>query len=102
MLSLCALLAAGVAGALIAPATLWALFSGVIVGPEMHPRGYNWKLAMLFACPPMLIVTTVSGLRSFFRNVSAWYLAFTFLPVSLSATILAVDLGYVRFENLAL
>lgn len=98
MLSFCALLAAAVAAGLTIPATMWALFSGAIVGEEMRSPGYNWTLAMLFACPLMLIVTAVVGFKSFFGNVSGWTLAFTLLPMSFVATVFAVDFGYVRFD----
>jgi hypothetical protein len=100
-LSLCALLTAAIAAILIIPATLWALFSAAIVDPEMRPPGYGWTLAMLFACPVMLIMATAVGLGSFFRNVSGCSFAFTFLPTFLVVAILAVDLGYVRFDDWA-
>lgn len=101
-LSLCTLLTAAMAAILIIPTTLWALFSGALVGPETRPAGYGWILAMVFACPVMLIVTMVAGLGSFFRTVSGWSITFTFLPIILVLTIFAVDLGYVRFDSLAI
>lgn len=97
-LSLFALLTAAAAAALFVPATLWAMFSGMIVSPELRSPEYSRILAMLFACPLMLIVTAVVGFKSFFENFSGWTLAFTLLPMCFVVTVFAVDFGDVRFD----
>lgn len=101
-LSFCALSAGILAALLIIPATLWALFSAVIVDPAMRTSSYSWKLAMLFACPIMLIVATAVGFKSFFGHISGWSLSFAFLPMLLAVAILAVDLRWVRIYSLTL